>query len=72
MFQFLGDSKLRRASKSLHRFKSYVNFGERGDLPSGELHREGSASAACSADLLLSLPPFKEFLLVGETKCKLP
>ena len=32
---FLGDSKSRRTSKSLHWFKSYGNFGERGILPSG-------------------------------------
>ena len=31
----LGDSKSQRASKSLNWFKSYVDFGERGILPSG-------------------------------------
>ena len=40
---FLRDSKSQRASKLLHCFKSYGDFGERGEFYLVvELHREGS------------------------------
>ena len=54
VLNFLGDFKSWRASKSHHWITSYSNFGERGGFYQVvELHREGSASAACTAGLFM-------------------
>ena len=51
---FLGDSKSRRALKLHNLFKRYGNFAEWSRFcPLVELHREGSAPAACAAGLFL-------------------
>ena len=56
--------KSRRASKLHYWFKSYGNFDEwSGFCPLVELHREGSAPAACAAGLFLPFEPFFFVLL---------
>ena len=49
-------SQLFRASKFLHQLKSYSHVAEQEEFHQvGELHREGTAPAACAAGLFLDV-----------------